>query len=105
MSRALVQVALLILSLPLFRGSVQARTFNPVSLAQILPLHDPLWTEPPDRWFDGAPLGNGDIGAMVWWGGDRLIFTLDKTDLWEKRNFQPDPAKYTWANYRRILAE
>ena len=104
-NRSLWQLALLFFLVPLLRGAGDAQIFDPATLRKVLSAHDPIWTEAPDQWFDGAPLGNGDIGAMVWCAGDRLILTLDKTDLWEKRNFQPDPAKYTWANYRRILAE
>lgn len=40
---------------------------------------------PPLRWEHGFPLGNGDIGAMMWGGGAPLAFTLDKSDLWDLR--------------------
>lgn len=33
-------------------------------------------------WGDGAPLGNGDFGAMVYGAPDNLSFLLGKTDLW-----------------------
>lgn len=87
------------------RAASEPPGFSPATLERVLERNDPLWTTAPDRWFDGAPLGNGDLGVVAWCGGNRLILTLDKTDLVEARNFQPDPAKYTWANYRRILAE
>lgn len=82
-----------------------AETFNPRQLVEILDSHDPVWTKSPGRWFDGAPLGNGDIGVVAWSDGHKLVFTLDKSDLWEKRNFEPDPGKYNWKRYREILAE
>lgn len=86
-------------------GQAADVTFDPAVLEKVLAGHDPVWTRSPERWFDGAPLGNGELGIVVWNEGNRLILSLDRTDLMEKRNFQPDPAKYTWANYRRILAE
>jgi hypothetical protein len=33
-------------------------------------------------WGDGAPLGNGDFGAMVYGAPDNLSFLLGKNDLW-----------------------
>ena len=40
----------------------------------------------PLRWHEGLPLGNGDLGVMVWGDGSPLSFTLDKADLWDLRS-------------------
>ncbi len=40
---------------------------------------------PPMRWEHGFPLGNGDVGVMMWGDGEPLAFTLDKADLWDLR--------------------
>jgi alpha-L-fucosidase 2 len=36
-------------------------------------------------WDEAIPLGNGMLGALVWQKGDRLRFSLDKSDLWDLR--------------------
>lgn len=36
-------------------------------------------------WDEGMPIGNGTIGALIWKKGDRLRFSLDRTDLWDLR--------------------
>lgn len=40
---------------------------------------------PPTHWEHGFPLGNGDLGVMLWGDGGPLAFTLDKSDLWDLR--------------------
>ena len=41
---------------------------------------------PLNRTHCGAPLGNGNMGALVWGGGNRLCITLNRGDLWDHRN-------------------
>ena len=101
----LFKIGVVLPGLCVLARAADSPTFDVSSLAKVLSGHDPIWTRSPGRWFDGAPLGNGELGVVVWCEGNRLILSLDRTDLVEKRNFSPDPAKYTWANYRRILAE
>jgi alpha-L-fucosidase 2 len=52
---------------------------------RFLEQHDLVWEVPPERWLEGIPLGNGDIGALVWGDGAPLKVTLDKYDAWERR--------------------
>jgi hypothetical protein len=40
-------------------------------------------------YWEGAPLGNGDIGAVIWGDGSPLTFSLDKADFWELRGDDP----------------
>src|SRR5689334_6588928 len=47
--------------------------------------HDLVWELPPTVWNTGVPLGNGDIGALIWGDGHPLKITLDKYDAWETR--------------------
>ena len=56
-------------------------------LARRLAVHDMAWGEPsgpPVSWKEGAPLGNGDFGALVYGHPDNLCFALGKTDLWDR---------------------
>ena len=61
----------------------------------------------PLEWHDGLPLGNGDLGAMVWGDGNPLALTLDKSDLWDLRtntDFMADP-RFNYAELQRLVAE
>ncbi len=56
-------------------------------LSKRLAGHDMVWGEPsgpPSSWKEGAPLGNGDFGALVYGHPDNLSFALGKTDLWDR---------------------
>ena len=55
----------------------------PVEPAAFLDDHDPVWEVAPTRWLEGIPMGNGDIGALIWGDGNPLHITLDKYDAWD----------------------
>ena len=40
---------------------------------------------PLTRTHCGVPLGNGNMGVLVWGGGHRLCLTLNRGDLWDHR--------------------
>jgi len=61
----------------------------------------------PREWYDGFPLGNGAIGAMLWGDGAPLCLTLDKADLWDLRSddtYQQHP-DFSYAGLRRLVSE
>ncbi len=69
--------------------------------------HRLLTDAAPHAWHLGYPLGNGELGAMVWGGSNRLCWTLDRADLWDLREndtYQRHP-DWNWAGLRRLLAE
>lgn len=35
------------------------------------------------RWDEGLPLGNGDMGCLIWGNGDKLRLSIDKSNLWD----------------------
>ena len=46
------------------------------------------------RWYEGAPLGNGDLGTIVFESDDALVFAVGKNDMWDRRftaEIQPQP--------------
>jgi len=45
------------------------------------------YDEPQAIWTKGCPLGNGDLGALVYGAPEALHFSLGKTDLWDYRSF------------------
>jgi alpha-L-fucosidase 2 len=71
--------------------------------AGFLERHDPVWEVPAERWSQGLPLGNGDLGAVIWGTGNPLVITLDKTDIWEKRHWTPNPEHFKWREFRKLL--
>ena len=58
-----------------------------------------------ERWIDGLPLGNGDMGVMLWGNGTPLKLTLDKSDLWDTRMTWPEEPDFDYATMRRCAAE
>lgn len=54
-------------------------------LAQPQPRHDLHFTKLASAWDEAVPLGNGMVGALVWQKGDKLRFSLDRSDLWDQR--------------------
>ena len=50
-------------------------------------------------WDEGIPLGNANVGALVWQKGSALRFSLDCTDLWDLRpadNLSGDNYRFAW---------
>ncbi len=55
-----------------------ARPF-PQSLAQ----HDIVYQSPPEDALQGLPIGNGDMGMLLWTEGSRLVAVINKIDLFD----------------------
>ncbi len=45
-------------------------------------------------WYEGVPLGNGDLGMIVYGSGDRLTFAVGKNDLWDRRYDKDSAAQH-----------
>ena len=52
-----------------------------VDYASYLAQHDVLYQAPPLSGSEGMPIGDGDLGAMLWCP-ERLRFQVQKSDLW-----------------------
>ncbi|MBI4474700.1 MAG: glycoside hydrolase N-terminal domain-containing protein, partial [Acidobacteria bacterium] len=62
--------------------------------------HDMIWGEPhgpPADWRAGAPIGNGDFGAMIYGYPDSMSFVLGKTDVWNRCN--DDQSRFPGPSY------
>lgn len=46
---------------------------------------DLQFTELATVWDEAMPLGNATLGTLVWQRGDKLRFSLDRSDLWDLR--------------------
>ncbi len=51
----------------------------PESISQ----HDIVYLSPPDDPILGLPIGNGDVGALLWTEGSKLMLAVNKTDTWD----------------------
>ncbi len=60
----------------------------PGSLAQ----HDVVYGSPPEDALQGIPLGNGDMGLLLWTEGSKLMAALNKGDLFDD---YPEPGGAT----------
>jgi len=69
--------------------------------AEFLDAHDLLWEIPPERWLEGIPLANGDIGGLIWGNGVPLHITMDKYDAWETR--EKGVGDLTYAKLRHMV--
>ncbi|MBR5741467.1 MAG: glycoside hydrolase N-terminal domain-containing protein, partial [Firmicutes bacterium] len=56
-------------------------------------------------WDDGLPLGNGDMGCLIWNSPDKLRFSLDKGGIWDCSDSPEDQEGFTWANLKKLVAE
>ncbi len=45
--------------------------------------HDVVYQSPPEDPMQGLPIGNGDIGALLWTEENRLILAVNKCDTWD----------------------
>ena len=69
--------------------------------------HSIQHTRAPLCWEYGFPLGNGDLGVMMWGDGNPLKFTLDKADLWDLRSnndFMTHP-DFSYTGLQRLVTE
>ena len=56
-------------------------------------------------WDDGLPLGNGDMGCLIWNSPDKLRFSLDKGGIWDCSDSPENQEGFTWANLKKLVAE
>src|SRR5690606_41898380 len=49
------------------------------------PTYQLSFNELADSWDEAIPLGNGFLGNLVWQKGEKLRFSLDRSDLWDLR--------------------
>jgi len=54
-----------------------------VSWPERLSQHDVVYLSPPDDPTLGLPIGNGDMGALLWTTGGGLVLAINKSDTWD----------------------
>jgi len=55
----------------------------------------------PERWLDGLPLGNGEIGVMLWGDEQSLKLSLDHANAWDTRTIEEEFSDPLF-NYRSL---
>lgn len=75
---------------------------NSIHVRDQVSAHDLLWDFVPRSFFEGFMLGNGDLGAVLWFEGDRMVLSLDKADVWERR---ADQGLEPGMNFRKALRQ
>lgn len=58
--------------------------------------HDVVYLSPPEDPMLGLPIGNGDLGALLWTNDSQLILAINKCDTWDDN--EPRPFKGWGAN-------
>jgi alpha-L-fucosidase 2 len=49
--------------------------------------HDLVFLSPPEDPVQGLPIGNGEIGVLCWFESSKVIFAVNKSDLWDDAKF------------------
>lgn len=63
-------------------------TNQPSTQSSILPTssHNLIYDQLATSWDEAIPLGNGELGALIWNRDGNLRFSLDRVDLWDQRS-------------------
>ena len=77
-------------------------TDNRVDIRDRVARHDLRYDAVPCTYFEGFILGNGDLGAVLWFEEDRMVLSLDKADVWERR---ADQSLEPGMDYRTALQQ
>jgi alpha-L-fucosidase 2 len=67
--------------------------------------HGLQFTKLAQTWDEAIPLGNGELGVLVWQKNGKLRFSLDRSDLWDLRpieSFNEPSFSYRWV-YEQVL--
>lgn len=54
-------------------------------------------------WDEAIPLGNGDLGCLIWGKSSELRFSLDKSGIWDCSNPPEEQDGFTYANLINLV--
>ena len=77
------KLAIIICSL--FLGGLSVSAAKGFALKTTPSPYDLVFDDLATVWDEAMPLGNGDVGALVWQKDDHLRIALDRSDLWDVR--------------------
>ena len=55
-------------------------------------------------WDEALPLGNGDLGCLIWNSSDKLRFSLDKGGIWDCSNPPENQDDFSYDNMKNLVA-
>lgn len=56
------------------------------------------------NWDEALPLGNGDIGCLIWNSSDKLRFSLDKGGIWDCSNPPENQNNFSYDDIKNLVA-
>lgn len=56
------------------------------------------------HWDEALPLGNGDLGCLIWNRSDKLRFSLDKGGIWDCSNPPENQNNFTYNDIKNLVA-
>lgn len=57
------------------------------------------------KWDDGLPLGNGDLGCLVWNSPNKLRFSIDKAGIWDTGDSPEQNDYFNYDTIKKYVAE
>lgn len=58
-----------------------------------------------DAWDEAIPLGNGNLGCLIWGKANELRFSLDKSGIWDCSNPPEEQDGFTYANLIDLVSK
>ncbi len=78
--------------------------FNESCMGDYLKRHDLIYDVPAPIWDKGIPMANSVVSVVIW-GEDHLNVSMTRNDIWEMRRYSPDPEKFKWSNFEKLVKE
>ncbi len=75
-------------------GAVLSSAFNPadatwnIAWPGRVSQYDLVYQSPPIDPLQGMPLGNGEVGVLIWCEESKLVIAVNKSDLWDDAGFE-----------------
>lgn len=57
------------------------------------------------NWDEALPLGNGDLGCLIWNKSNSLRFSIDKNGIWDCSNSPENQAEFNYKNLKKLVKE
>lgn len=55
------------------------------------------------NWDEAIPLGNGDLGCLMWNKSNKLRFSIDKAGIWDCSNPPKNQPDFNYSNLKQLV--
>ena len=55
------------------------------------------------NWDEAIPLGNGDLGCLIWNKSNKLRFSIDKAGIWDCSNPPKNQPDFNYSNLKQLV--